>query len=618
MKNLFILMDNSHSMTNKDSTGFIRHRLLCDKIIEFLRNNSKSYEDIRLYSFSETINLITKDKDKLIDKLSDIDYYGRRTRIWDSINEIIDFIKTSKSSQNADNLIICLTDGNDNASRIKRTELFNKIKTIKNIEVRIIDISSQLAKEDEDDPIVKIDYDIEKLNDINVSQPPEDFNISVPIFPLIKTDKNTLDIIRKSLIRAIPYIEDLTGLRYYPVPTLIVDDNITKKERKLQFDPEELKKDIQEIIKFILAVSITFHTCEFNNYIIGNGCDRYNRYKKYCRLSDSSKKILIDWAETAYGLWYLDNMLSESHNKFQNFFIPELSEKKDILTNTYDNLIYMIKIMEKMHRDNKAIMVKNSYIKDRSLFPKVIAWEKHLSKAKFKRLLECIDENGQWKLSLQNIIKAMKISVEIIFVLIKELRSSNHKYQSIIDNIRTYGMYYKPSSDNNHNIKKHLKKNGYPDHMDFHETGMVLICLNPIEDDLKKLENVNDIDLKKLKEDLIQSVIIHEHTHAIIEEGIDKSNISSIPKLSDKNKNYYTAVNEGLAEWAELNYFRKNEIMYKIIRDHAESGKLPEWPYSSALLIEKSIKTLGTLKFKILSELIRKHINESYSFLIGK
>ena len=50
-----------------------------------------------------------------------------------------------------------------------------------------------------------------------------ELEFSVSVIPVVKTEKSYIDIIQRAMQRVIPYIEELTRVRYYPVTTYLVD-----------------------------------------------------------------------------------------------------------------------------------------------------------------------------------------------------------------------------------------------------------------------------------------------------------------------------------------------------------------------------------------------------------
>lgn len=85
----------------------------------------------------------------------------------------------------------------------------------------------------------------------------------------------------------------------------------------------------------------------------------------------------------------------------------------------------------------------------------------------------------------------------------------------------------------------------------------------------------------------LQSVIIREHAHAIFAEGVDQHRKASVGDTDEDGMAAASGVNESLAEWAELHFFRHNEEMLDMTWEHATSGQYPEWPYQGALVVEK-------------------------------
>ncbi|WDC83365.1 hypothetical protein PL321_11440 [Caloramator sp. mosi_1] len=106
--------------------------------------------------------------------------------------------------------------------------------------------------------------------------------------------------------------------------------------------------------------------------------------------------------------------------------------------------------------------------------------------------------------------------------------------------------------------------------------------------------------------------------HAAIYEGLNynSSNVTFNSKWSNGKR--FKTVSEGLAKWAELNYFRDNKVVYDIIYNHALSGEFPNWPYSAAILMENSYLKLGDMKYKALVEYFRRDYLAAYKLLVSE
>ncbi|SHH31544.1 von Willebrand factor type A domain-containing protein [Thermosyntropha lipolytica DSM 11003] len=640
-KNLFLLIDNSSSMWDRDiNTSLRKIDLLREKLLSFLQGKMSEFEEIFIYSFANSLKYegTTNDLKEIEKTLRHMSYWGSSSRIWDSINNLINQIQNKNRSilgrylmDDRKSIILCVTDGEDNSSIGTYEEIINKISKLNNIEVIIIDLSGDIKKNKKSKRNVYIEDKLEKIEEIlNENKKNMDINFSVAVLPIVPTKEDDIEIVRKMLLKSIPYIEKLTGLRYYPVPTFIVDKYMIKDYIETEIIDKdnnelELREDIKEIIKFILSVSLTFHTDAFIPENIGMQL-RSTEYEDFHNLSKEGILILKASAETAYNLSYIlndrfDVFFEERNNSY--IYISELSTVKDPIINCYDDLKYMEMILKRInerYRNDISLSGEYFYVYgNRGAKPILEIWRKYTSNAQFTKLVKCVDEMGYWKKDLKSILVALEIAINIIFNMLKRMKSELVKYKSIVSTIHTYGVYILPTIEKKQLINK-LKSNGYPEHFYINKTGVVLLCLDEIKKRIEEvLQEDASLDKQKLKEDLILATLIHEHTHAAVYEGLNYNSSSIIFNNSNwSSGKRFKAVSEGLAEWAELNYFRNNKVMYDIIYNHAVSGEFPDWPYSAAVLIEDSYLELGDIKYKALVEYFRRNYIEAYKLLVGR
>jgi hypothetical protein len=143
-----------------------------------------------------------------------------------------------------------------------------------------------------------------------------------------------------------------------------------------------------------------------------------------------------------------------------------------------------------------------------------------------------------------------------------------------VKNARLYGCYY---------ARAETPSPSLPPEVAFlnQQSGVVFVAVSPL---LEQAEEVSKLYSKISSHDLfvkmLTSVLLHEHFHAIVNEGIPE-------RLSPANHSAEKAVEESLAEWVELDFFRHDPLMYQWITAHASSGVFPTWPYAGALKIER-------------------------------
>ncbi len=89
----------------------------------------------------------------------------------------------------------------------------------------------------------------------------------------------TLEAVREDLSEAVHYLEELTGLRYYPVPTLLVDEHVVKTVRTTQtidlgpVDPEFVKR-ARALEEVLGALCMQFHVRGFQ--LRGESWERFD------------------------------------------------------------------------------------------------------------------------------------------------------------------------------------------------------------------------------------------------------------------------------------------------------------------------------------------------------
>jgi len=254
--------------------------------------------------------------------------------------------------------------------------------------------------------------------------------------------------------------------------------------------------------------------------------------------------------------------------------------------------------------------------------PSIEAWKKLMSKKDFNTALAAVNEEGYWINDLDRMIPVFEAALKTIFPLLGKM--GNITLAPIITSLRTYGIY-SPSSSSMKSLRSHLDKAGFPSWFMPAQGAAVLLCIEEIEERLKEVNAVKSetkesaevkaaFDEAALREKLIFETLLHEHTHAIIDEGKDRD-ASGGSRCDIHTGKKAGLINESLAEWVALNYFRNDDEMYEIIRQHAIHGDLPEWPYAGAMPVEQKFEIAGLAGFRSLLQLFRSNSEEAYRYL---
>ncbi len=617
---LYVLMDYSGSMRKFYEGQKRRIDVLRDQIKSFI-GGIEGFKSISLYYFAEKLNPIGtfSNQQETLGAIDSICFDpSGGTRIWDCIDRLLNEISTSENS-----LILCITDGYDEGSGCTYSDIANKVKSIKNLQLKIIDIMGNL-KENDTSNIIKTVETMESINTelkeivkkrIGVAN--YALKISVPIMPVIDCAEDDIELVRSGILQAIPYLENLTNLRYYPVPTYIVDEYILRQmhsyPEKGDFEQDpSLKDDILEMLRFLEAVCITFHTGSF----LPEELIEKTNYKKFSKLSPEALEDLRCIAE-AICCRLKEYVRGERYDADKHlYFIDEISDREAFISNCFDDLKAILGILTSMsRRTRESVSFAKTHFSDRDE-PNQEAWRRRLSKKEFETMQTCLYEKGLWKKDLESIISIFEIALKVIFDLIYKYERLYSRFSSIIKEFHTYGVYLPSSDKMNSQFNNLLQEKGFPNWFRQENTGKVLICMNGCRERLAEcLGEKSSSEKSRLFQKLITATLVHEHAHAIIFEGISLSSgeeYFSGPKASDGK---FNTVSEALAEWAELNFFREDNEIFTLILQHARGGKLPAWPYAGALLVEKHYGNSGCVKYRALLDYFRRHYREASKLL---
>lgn len=662
MTNIIIAMDISGSM-REDVLGTNKSKFetLKEKLITILTGIEHKLEFSLCFFNDKLVNYgCYNESSEVIKALNTMEVgFTGGTKIWDCLKDIIDNINNKDKT-----LILCFTDGEDSGSGETLESIISKIKEKEKVELKIIDITGTLAEHikrkntDIPEEIVRItdvkqsfdhlETELKKELDRTVRHSRLSIKISVPIIPLIPCDNNEISLVYNGITQAIPYLEEISSLRYYPVTTYIVNEDqmkelLQEKEQDLS-SPEELKGDIAEFIFFISCVLLNFHTryyipeqqirriTDYEDNYYKNHIDfsKYfsDNYKKYTDFSDEDRRWLMYNSELVLTVKLLKYANNELNNKdIKHFINPNLTKSELFLKNVQVCLKEIDSILCNILKTG-PFKIKNFQYFDRAFknfdctshqtknckYPDLDRWKRRLTKEEYNELLTCIDTgNHEWNLDLESILKVYRIAIKVIFKLLHLSRAI--EYIPIIKAMRCDGLYIPVRSKSQETFSQIIKNIKPSWFTQSEETGKVIICIDMIKNRLMEIsKNKPGIDLNNLLGKILTSIIIHEHSHGITREGVSEKYKYSYQRKNDDEE---TIVSESLAEWTELNFFRDDEEMTDIIITHASSGNLPEWPYAGALILENSYSKSHLKDYRGLLNKYRSEPDKAYNKLVS-
>ncbi len=664
---LYILLDVSPSMeslTYDAQYGYIKKiDMVKNHMLSFLNESVlESFSNVHLYTFassnSKVISLpIGELKNNIyydsVNQKKQINIFmediglkifgcGDGKKLWDNIYYLI-----KKIADNSDDkkTILCLTDGDDRGSSNDYNFIKELVDDDPTLNLIILDIDGKMnGVKEKDDKIIKTIKRPQDLNKVlhtidigeSIKADLKTLDITVSVVPVIPCSDKELYIVRKAIQETVPYIEELTGLRYYPVPTLLVDEytlNRYCEEPNPEINNDDVLKDtIYEFLRFLRVICNIIYNYNFeNNFDEKRGnCYPQEMWNKYLKHNSDIMAAMKHFCSNYLGAY---NYINEGSFKFEELDYYK-SVKSAIFYNSEDDiskyevmmyeLIQYLSFLSELNYFSYQVDYKHfDHCHDNDQendYPNLEVWKQNLSKRDYNKILSSINEDKSWNRNLCSVINVFKVSLPVLIKLLREWEKLSSKWSIISKEIRTFGVYLN-SNTNDSKLRNLLENNNFPSHYQLAKGGKVLLCLDRCKKRLEDLlSNAPDelINSNDLFPRLIKATIIHEHTHAITYEGINNNDPVYFNNTAKRGGKKYKAVSETIAEWAEMNYFRNigDELLYDIIFTHANYGQFPNWAYAGALILESSSQILPTeIKYRAILQYFRSDTNSAYRLL---
>jgi hypothetical protein len=408
-----------------------------------------------------------------------------------------------------------------------------------------------------------------------------DPNLYSPVVvDLVGRDSSLIRMVEDCVARAVTFVRDRTGLRYEPVTTVLIDQATIETHRSLGIDTtkadDQLLYDLCEMLRLLQGTCLVFH--KFFQ-------DNDPHYTKLDRsISEYLPSSLIN---------FLDPHSNSRMKVETNFYV--LEELGDNCT-LIDAVVYLLDKVEQWfelahtqpwasdHISHVSVYFEgyqriSFFGETRKLFDHE-CWRRY-DDGHFDVLLEAtFDGKGYVKASMGAWYLLHRETSRIVKQLLDYLPPGSKC--EVVSQLRLYGCYMRPpnvgslviSVDGGSKYVHRSKK-----------SGVVLLAINECMDLAKKISNSEDGDFETVCDQVFCDIMVHEHGHGAIHEGIALHSLSGKPVRPNIDE-HAAEVEEPIVEWLEFEAFRWNHKLFKWIMEHANAGCYPNWPYAGALILE--------------------------------
>ncbi len=455
-----------------------------------------------------------------------------------------------------------------------------------------------------------------------------------PVVPLLAgTRPSDAAAIEEDVRWAVGFLEAATGLRYYPVSTLLVDEYMVQNARRLLTtdalpDPAALVAQavalgeiVQDIamkvhIRFGVYSNKVYHVLSeeklrqiYSGYLFNS--ESYRAFSSACEsihwwlvlesLNASSYSAELQQAGVK-ALW-LERRDNTGWYRVRSDFVkagvPGISESQELLPLAKVFLEHLCALLHViLHADEPHIAAREwtMHVGDRA---------KNLfnSEDKLRQLeVEFAGQDDYENLPVWNIRGSFPALVttadwackELLSVLRWLLGGGNVASAILYGEVPTFGIYV-PAGVNEvdrqlfhwadeRNIPRELTLPGRP---------RVLVCLDALPRLLRRLLQQGSAATADQGHTLQRLVLVHEHGHAIFELGLNSHGETARAAQFGEVWRTASALNESLAVWLELHTVRGKTPYEDWVWEYVRCGPYPDWPYRGAELVERQYVRAG-------------------------
>jgi hypothetical protein len=135
----------------------------------------------------------------------------------------------------------------------------------------------------------------------------------------------------------------------------------------------------------------------------------------------------------------------------------------------------------------------------------------------------------------------------------------------------------------------------------------VLICRNAFERVTSGLreQHLAEEETRQLAQAFLTSTLVHEHTHAALATGLDNQGLAATAAGTTTWADGHN-LNEALAAWTQRHYHRDNPLVFAECSRYISTGTYPSWPYAGADVLEKLYGATGMKEIRQYIHMLRQ------------
>lgn len=451
----------------------------------------------------------------------------------------------------------------------------------------------------------------------------------LPILPGTMPEMKTP--VQEDVSFAVNFLEQTTGLRYYPVPTLLVDEYVIKSVRAIdtvELSPENIdqRERALGLAEVLQSIALAFHVGKLHpeSIDIDQLPKAFGEGRKLTPAQFDYVRRACEWVISQVVEHYFEPDATASTWQRINRELADLDLPFGPDLDFVGFMQRFLTLVQDLLKEGLEILGDFEYVEN-SFSVSINSWE--LLRGEVADLsLEAIPSkwsySNEQKVLLRGpyseFVRTFDVASESLIEVLYHynyLMTPLHRLFAV--EAPTYGIYVSDDTlDADETLKHWAFARNIPTELTLPQASRVLFCLNTYEQFEKKLQegSVSYRESRQLARDFQRCVLIHEHFHAILELGLDEKRQSATGLAFPEAWRAALGLNESLAVWMELHAARKNPKLTELIWAYIRAGSYPEWPYRGAEWIENVYQQHGV---KGVRELITSLRNDPKSAQIA-